>query len=158
MITASRTDQPSVLLAGSRIPMTEMHNFPISFRLGKDNIVTDGGKQVITTGNMDLYITAKMCPSESGSLPCKDSESIFEGRGISRMLVDYHLYVGDGTAMNVRAAASIDSFAYPNRRLLIFSRPGDEKDTHIGQPTAMSANPFFYSRTQQIETETNLRP
>lgn len=104
VITASPTDHPSVLVAGARIPLSDIHAFPISFRLSKDNIFTKSSQQRIVNSyaSKDLYIVARICPKEHPY--CEDSDSIFQGRGIARLLV---LPAGDDTEMNVRAAASI---------------------------------------------------
>jgi hypothetical protein len=127
VITVSNAAQPAVpFFAGAQIPMSQIPRFPISFSLGQNNRIVPKEDTATTTTtttnnsinnkktnsqgsttNKDYYITAKICPSSTNCLPCKDADSVVQGRGISKVLV---LPAGggeDGDEMSVRAAASI---------------------------------------------------
>ena len=101
VITVSTVDQPSTILAGARVPASEIEYFPISFSIGRGNILIDD-KRALST-EKELNVIAKICPNSS-ELPCKDAEASFQGRGISKMLV---LPIGEDTDMSIRAATSI---------------------------------------------------
>ena len=96
-ITVSSTTNPSVLLAGAQIPMSQIQDFPISFSLGRNNIVENMQESFDLIKDSDLYVTAEI-RSSSGI-------EFFKGRGMARMLL--LPTTDDETSMAVRAAASI---------------------------------------------------
>ena len=96
-ITVSSTTKPSVFLAGAQIPMSEIQDFPISFSLGRNNIVENMQESFETLQDSDLYVTAEI-RSSSGI-------EFFKGRGMARMLL--LPTTDEKTSMAVRAAASI---------------------------------------------------
>jgi hypothetical protein len=103
VITVSSADDKSRMIAGAKVPLSQIEGFPISFTLGKDNLVTDDGQDFVEKSDSDIFVTVKVCPS-SDDLPCMNSDALFQGIGISKMLL---LPAGDDTDMKVRAATSI---------------------------------------------------
>lgn len=96
ILEVSTSDNPSVILAGAKIPISQIKAFPISFGISKDNLLlkepADESNssqeqfwdQAVLYYPKDLLIRARICPSSSF---CKDSEATFQGGGISKLLL-----------------------------------------------------------------------
>lgn len=84
VITAGSAEQPDDILVGAKIPVT-MARFPMQFSMYQANIAR--GKEDLWSKAMDgdIIVTARVCPEES-VLPCKDAESTYKAKGISKVI------------------------------------------------------------------------
>lgn len=91
IIEISNSDKPAAVLAGARIPMSQIPNFPISFRLSKANLLLDTPESLsqeqvwngkIFYGPSDLYVNAKIITKNTA-----DVFHSYQGRGVSKLLM-----------------------------------------------------------------------
>lgn len=84
VITAGSSERPDDVLAGAKIPVT-MARFPMQFSMYQANIAK--GKEDLWSKAMDgdIIVTARVCP-EASTLPCKDAESTYKAKGISKVI------------------------------------------------------------------------
>jgi hypothetical protein len=84
---------PDAYLAVAKIPLSQIEAFPISFRLGSQNVLSSpsrSGSSGSSSSSATLYVTAKICPNNNNNnndIICKDDDAKFFGRGTSRMLL-----------------------------------------------------------------------
>lgn len=103
-ITVSTANKPSAVVAGAQIPMSQIQDFPISFSLGRSNMLLPKENEEFFFQNDDLYVTAEIRSSPSSSSSSGGVE-LLRGRGLARLL--QLPTTDDETTMSIRAAASI---------------------------------------------------
>ena len=101
-ITVSTTKEPSAVIAGAQIPMSQIQDFPISFSLGRSNMLQ---KEDGAFKDDDLYVTAEVRSSSSSSSSSSGGVELLRGRGLARLL--QLPTTDDETTMSIRAAASV---------------------------------------------------
>ena len=102
IVTISSTSDPTNIIAGAKYPVYKA-KFPFNFKMYNENILK-GKEQIwqqLEKGNeesrnnsmnrsnngSDLLITARICPEEILTLPCKDEESTYFAKGVSKILM-----------------------------------------------------------------------
>uniref|UniRef100_A0A7S2EJJ7 Uncharacterized protein n=1 Tax=Trieres chinensis TaxID=1514140 RepID=A0A7S2EJJ7_TRICV len=90
VITAATDSEPGTPLAGAKFSIAKA-KFPFQFSMYDDNILQDvpGGRPqgwYRATIDQDIIITARVCPEDSPKLPCAENESIFNARGICKLI------------------------------------------------------------------------
>jgi hypothetical protein len=99
VITVRDVSSPDKVLAGAKIPVSRTR-FPVQLRLFSQNIID---KQAWDRAN-DVVVRAVVCPSESASLPCSESEATMKAEGIAKLIRNIP-GLPEGTT--VRAGASL---------------------------------------------------
>lgn len=88
ILTISSTSNPNTVLAGAKYNVYKA-KYPFNFRMFDANIIKgkeEIWKEIDRDGGGDYFVTARVCPEESRSLPCSDEESTFYARSVSKLL------------------------------------------------------------------------
>ena len=83
IITVSTVTNPSSILAGSQIPMSQIHDFPISFSLFKSNLVVGNAAPPAsstgaTTAAATKAVEDSSSRSSSSSIPMSQEEQLWD--------------------------------------------------------------------------------
>ena len=76
------------VLAGAKIPVSKIPNFPFRFQLTESNYASSQqGNWIEALSNKDLLLRATICPDTSSKIPCNDTnEQTYEALGIAKLL------------------------------------------------------------------------
>lgn len=99
VITVRDASAPDSVLVGAKIPVSKAR-FPIQVRLFSQNIIDLQGWSKAN----DVLIRATVCPAESASLPCSESEATMKAEGVAKLIQNLP---GLPPGVTVRAGASL---------------------------------------------------
>jgi negative regulator of sigma E activity len=99
VITVRDISTPDSVLAGAKIPVSKAR-FPIQLRLFSQNIVDPQG----WSKAQDVLVRAIVCPAESASIPCSESEATMKAEGVAKLVQNLPGLAPDVT---VRAGAAL---------------------------------------------------
>jgi len=99
VITVRDVSSPEKVLAGAKIPVTKAR-FPVQLRLFSQNVVN----QEAWERAEDVIVRAVVCPADSTSIPCAESEVTMTAEGIAKLVRNLPGLPADVT---VRAGAAL---------------------------------------------------
>ena len=100
ILTLSSTSNPDNILAGAKYKVYKA-KFPFNFKMYDENVLkgkeeewkqlvmgSSNGNTIVggSGGGGDFLVTARICPEEITVLPCKEEESTYFARGVSKLL------------------------------------------------------------------------
>lgn len=99
VITVRDVAAPEQVLAGAKIPVSKAR-FPVQLRLFSQNIMDPQG----WSNTQDAIVRAVVCPADSASMPCSDSEATMKAEGVAKLVRNLP---GLPSEVTVRAGASL---------------------------------------------------
>ena len=94
VLTVVSKSQPDEILAGAKYPVFKAR-LPFNFQLYEANILKGKNDLFKNSADGDLIVTATVCPQEAATLPCSNKESLYDAKGISKLLQIPGMQEGD---------------------------------------------------------------
>jgi len=85
VLTVVSNSLPDEILAGAKYPVYKAR-LPFNFQLYEANILKGKNDVYKKNSGGDLIVTATVCPQEATAFPCSSQESLYDAKGISKLL------------------------------------------------------------------------